>query len=151
MLVSDGTDVAQSVDEMSRRHMLPFPIQRSLQTLRIPGHDAVRQEGQGAGSGDELLNPPTAVVVGNRGARNSHTDTWYGEAGLDFALPYAPGRRAQRYQSAPAPPSPCANLPRWRPQGAEDPPIRLESAREPHLCARLLLELPVQRILEGHA
>ena len=41
--------------------MLPFPIQRSLQTLRIPGHDAVRQEGQGAGSGDELLNSPTAL------------------------------------------------------------------------------------------
>jgi hypothetical protein len=53
VLVSDRTDVAQGIDEMSRRHMLPFPIQGSLQTLRIPGHDAVRQEGLGAGSGDE--------------------------------------------------------------------------------------------------
>lgn len=40
--------------------MLPLPIQSSLQTLRIPGHDAVREEGQGAGSGDELFDSPTA-------------------------------------------------------------------------------------------
>jgi hypothetical protein len=49
VLVSDRTDVAQGIDEMPRRHVLPFPIQRSLQTLRIPGYDAVREEGQGAG------------------------------------------------------------------------------------------------------
>jgi hypothetical protein len=82
--------------------MLPFPIQRSLQTLRIPGHDAVRQEGQGAGSGDELLKladrasrvtaacisdaearvptpraqEPGTVVFENRGARRRVSISW---------------------------------------------------------------------------
>jgi hypothetical protein len=63
VLVSDGTDVAQGMDEVPRRHVLPFPIQRSLQTLRVPGHDAVREKGQGAGSGDEFLDSPTALRV----------------------------------------------------------------------------------------
>jgi hypothetical protein len=53
--VSDGTDVAQGMDEVPRRHVLPFPIQRSLQTLRIPGHDAVREKGQGAGVDISIL------------------------------------------------------------------------------------------------
>ena len=61
VLWPDRTDVAQGIDEMPRRRVLPFPIQRWPRTLRIPGHNAVREEGQGAGSGDERLDSPTAL------------------------------------------------------------------------------------------
>jgi hypothetical protein len=49
MLVADLTDVTQGIDEMLSRHVLPFPIERSLQTLCIPRHDAVSEQGERAG------------------------------------------------------------------------------------------------------
>lgn len=58
--VADRPDALESVDGISRRRAFGFAIDRSLQSLGVPGHYAIRDEREGSGGGDQLLGSPSA-------------------------------------------------------------------------------------------
>jgi hypothetical protein len=59
--VTDRSNAAQGIDRIPGRGALTFTINGALQTLRIPGHDAVGEQGQSSRRGDQLLGASTAL------------------------------------------------------------------------------------------
>jgi hypothetical protein len=59
--VTDRSNAAQGIDGIPGRGTLTFTLNSALQALRIPGHDAVGDQGQGSRRGDQLLSTSTAL------------------------------------------------------------------------------------------
>ena len=61
MSVADRPDGLEGLNGISRRRALGFAIDSALQSLSIPGHDAIGHEREGTGGGDQFLGPPPAL------------------------------------------------------------------------------------------
>ena len=60
MSVADWPDTFEGGDGIPRRRAFCFAINCALQSVRIPGHHAVRHESEGSGSRNQFLRPSTA-------------------------------------------------------------------------------------------